>query len=131
MNIPLNTHVEKHVLDIDNMMKKFLVEDVSHLLDMFEVAMHYLPKELERLHQAVEDHDYAVIKDSVHSLRGALSYISAPDCNRLVSLWDERLYEEQPSREAISGMLLDIKTALALLFDAIRHVMAQIKDTAK
>ena len=127
----MNTPFEKHILDINTMMGKFLVEDPAELLDMFELAVDYLPKELKKLNQAIEDNNFKAIRDCVHSLKGGIAYMSAPECNELIVKWEEKLRLKKHSKIELSDMLKHIESALAKLCDALVQIIALIKNRGR
>ena len=118
----------KLILDMDAMMKKFWVDDPLQLLDMFEVAMNYLPEELGNLRQAIEKKDHHAIYECVHSLKGALGYLSAPKCEELILKWHDFLCHQTPSKETLLVMLNQIESALIQLCDAIDQTIDHIKN---
>ena len=127
----MNKPLEKHILDIDAMMKKFLVEDPLQLLDMFMLAVDYLPQELETLSQAVGNNDQHAIRESVHSLKGGLGYLSAPQCNDLIVRWDDILRQKKLSKIDANAMLTEIEFALTQLCEAIAQTIHRIKNSGK
>jgi PAS domain S-box-containing protein len=124
---PMKTPFPKHILDIDGMMALFLAEEPVQLLDMFEVAIDYLPEELQSLKKAVDDGNIEAIKASLHSLKGGVAYITAPECNDLISNWDETLRHENLDKSALQGMYANIEESLETLRKAMQQAVALIQ----
>ena len=94
----------KNVLNIDAMMTQFLTDEPKQLLDMLEVACDYIPLELEKFNRAIDAKDTATLKAILHSLKGGVAYISAPDSSAVIAKWDEHVREGQVKDDDFSVM---------------------------
>lgn len=124
----MKTPFASHVLDINAMMEQFLTEDPAQLIDMFEVALDYLPQEMKRLQTAVAKQDLDTIKACVHSLKGGVAYLAAPDCSELITNWDNILRTEQPTQPSLDSMLQQIEQSLNQLCEAMQQAIDLIKE---